>query len=109
MSQRTFATLLAVLGIGFALAFAGFVMPAFLAKPDVLGAFAGGFVNPFASGYALDTIVCWLILAAWVIHERTTAGIRHGWIALLLGIVPGVATGLAVYLLMRIRQASPQR
>lgn len=101
--------LLAALGIGFALAFTVFVVPAFLAKPDVLGAFAGGFVNPFASGYALHTIVCWLILAAWLIHERTTAGIRHGWIALLLGIVPGVATGLAVYLLMRIRQAKPQR
>lgn len=101
--------LLAALGIGFALAFTVFVVPAFLAKPDVLGAFAGGFVNPFASGYALAAIVCWLILAVWVIHERTTAGIRHGWIALLLGIVPGVAIGLAVYLLMRIRQARPQR
>ncbi|WP_369010820.1 DUF2834 domain-containing protein [Klebsiella pneumoniae] len=31
-------------------------------------------------------------------------GIRHGWVALLLGVVPGVATGFAVYLLIRLNQ-----
>lgn len=91
---------------GFALAFSLVVLPPLLASGDILGAFAAGFVNPYASGYALDAIMCWYVLAAWVLYERTTQGIRYGWIALVLGIVPGVATGFAVYLLMRLKQQS---
>lgn len=105
MTERSFIVLMALLGGGFAAAFALVVGPALIENPDVIAAFAAGFVNPFASGYALDAILCWLILAVWVMHERASRGIRHGWIALVLGVVPGVATGLALYLVMRLQQA----
>lgn len=97
---------LALLGLGFAAGFALLVLPPLWASGDVLGAFAGGFVNPYASGYALDAIFCWCVLATWVIHEAKTLGIRHGWLALVLGVMPGVASGLALYLLLRMSQLS---
>ena len=104
MNQHQFIWLVALLGASFALAFCWLVLPALWINPDIVGAFAAGFVNPFSSGYALDAIMCWLILAVWVVFEAETKAIKHGWIALLLGIVPGVATGFAAYLIMRIRQ-----
>jgi hypothetical protein len=104
MPLAVYRLLLIALGGGFAVAFALIVLPPLLREPDVLGAFAAGFVNPYASGYALDAILCWCVLAVWVIHEARTAGVRHGWIALVLGVVPGVATGFAVYLLLRLSQ-----
>lgn len=104
MSRSLFQTLLWLLGLGFALAFTLLVVPALLRDGDVVGAFAAGFVNPYASGYALDAILCWCVLAVWVLYEAKTLGIRHGWIALLLGVAPGVATGFAAYLLLRLRQ-----
>jgi hypothetical protein len=70
----------------------------------VFGALAAGFVNPYAAGYAMDTICCWCVLTVWVIHEARAKGIRHGWIAVMLGLAPGVATGFAVYLLLRLSQ-----
>ena len=108
MSRNTFTIVLSLLGAGFALAFCVIVIPPLLANPDIVGAFAAGFVNPYSSGYLLDVITCWCVLAAWVVYEARTEGIRHGWIALLLGIVPGVATGFAVYLLLRLRQLPPR-
>lgn len=105
MKPTWFPPLVAALGLGFAAAFCAIVVPALIAQPDVVAAALAGFVNPFAAGYALDTIFCWLVLAAWVGHEARTRQVRHGWIALVLGVVPGVATGLAAYLLIRSRQA----
>ena len=104
MDIKVFRTALCIWAAGFALAFIIIVMPPLLANPDVIGAFAAGFVNPYASGYALDTIMCWCVLATWVVYEARAKGMRHGWVALLLGVVPGVATGFAVYLLLRLRQ-----
>ena len=105
MTTTLYRLLLWVLALAFATAFCAIVLPAFIAeRPGVMAAFAAGFVNPYASGYALDAILCWCVLAVWVAHEARQHGIRHGWIALLLGIVPGVATGFAVYLLLRLRQ-----
>ncbi|HEY1076504.1 MAG TPA: DUF2834 domain-containing protein [Fontimonas sp.] len=104
MNLASFKFLLVVLGAGFAVAFAVMVVPPLLASGDVVGAFAAGFVNPYSSGYALDAIMCWCVLAIWVLYERSTLGLRHGWVALLLGVVPGVATGFAFYLLLRTRQ-----
>src|SRR5690606_29233179 len=104
MSSGLFRALLYVLGIGFLLAFAVVVVPQLLQDGDILGAFAAGFVNPYASGYALDAIFCWAVLAVWVLYEARAKGIRHGWVALVLGLAPGVATGLAVYLLLRHQQ-----
>lgn len=101
MSRHLYTLLLVTLGLTFTLLFAVQVIPAVMRDGDVVGAFAAGFVNPYASGYALDAITCWCILSVWVIHEARTLGIRHGWVAIVLGVVPGVATGLAYYLLLR--------
>ena len=103
MSTALFRGLMVLIGALFTLAFGVIVIPAFLANPDVLGAFAAGFVNPFATGYALDTIACWCLLAVWVVFEAQEKGIRYGWVALVLGVVPGVAVGLSFYLLLRLR------
>lgn len=92
------------IGLAFALGFVWVVVPPLVQQPDILGAFAAGFVNPYATGYALDAICCWMILAAWVIHEARSGRVKHGWIAVALGVMPGVATGLAVYLILRMRQ-----
>lgn len=104
MSQREFCLLLVVLGSGFTIAAAAICLPPLIEKPDIMGAFAAGFVNPYATGYALDVISCWLVLAVWVIYEARMYRIRHGWIALLIGIVPGVGAGFALYLLLRQKQ-----
>ncbi|MEM7329770.1 MAG: DUF2834 domain-containing protein [Pseudomonadota bacterium] len=104
MSTSTFERIVLTIGILFALAFAIIVVPPLAKSGDILGAFAAGFVNPFASGYSLDVILCALILFVWIFYERQSRGIRHGWIAIPLSFVPGVATGFAVYLVLRSRQ-----
>ncbi len=104
MNPSRFRILLLVLGSAFTVCFVYFVIPPLLENFDVLGAFAGGFVNPFSTGYALDVIFTWLVLASWIFYEAKTKGIKYGWVALLLGIVPGVATGFAFYLLLRLKQ-----
>lgn len=102
--MQIYRSLIALLGVGFALAFMLMVVPPLIASGDVMGAFAAGFVNPYASGYALDAIVCWCILAVWVVQEARQLNVRYGWVALVLGIAPGVATGFALYLLLRAHQ-----
>nr|MBV6630603.1 DUF2834 domain-containing protein [Oceanococcus sp. HetDA_MAG_MS8] len=104
MSVSVFRTLLWLSAAGFVLVFALVVVPPLLANPDVWGAFAAGFVNPYASGYSTDVLVCWLILAIWVVFEAKHYAVRHGWVCLVLGVVPGVAVGLALYLLLRQKQ-----
>jgi hypothetical protein len=106
MSPSIFRYVLWALALGFAGAFALIVLPPLLDNPDLSAAFAAGFVNPYASGYALDAIFCWFVLAVWVIHESRSLGVRYGWLALVLGVAPGVATGFAVYLLLRMNQLS---
>ena len=106
MSQQAFKLLLIFFGAGFALAFSVICVPPFVDNPDIVGALSAGFVNPYASGYALDAVFCWFVLAAWVTYEAKTTGIRHGWVALVLGIAPGVATGFAFYLLLRLKTTS---
>lgn len=90
------------MAITFTVIFCILIVPPLIENPDVLGAFAGGFVNPFASGYSVDVFCCWAILLLWVVSESNK--IRHGWICIVLGMVPGVAVGFALYLLMRSRQ-----
>ncbi|TAL21553.1 MAG: DUF2834 domain-containing protein [Aquabacterium sp.] len=109
MPQPLYRFLLAALALGFAAAFCVIVVPPLWASRDVFGALAAGFVNPYASGYSLDTICCWGVLAVWVVHEARSLGVRHGWIALLLGLAPGVATGFATYLLLRAGQVRERR
>ena len=107
MPIRLYHALLILLGATFAAIFTVLCIQPLLENPDIMGAAMAGFVNPFSSGYALDAILCWCVLAVWVVHEARTLGVRHGWIALVLGAVPGVATGFALYLLMRSRQLEP--
>jgi Terpene cyclase DEP1 len=103
MSEQFFkATIIAAAAVFTAL-FVLWCVPPQIANPDIVGAFAAGFVNPYASGYAADTLACWVILAAWIAYEARSKGVRHGWVCALLGIVPGVAVGFAGYLLLRMR------
>ncbi len=104
MSETLFRTLLVLLGLGFTIAFCVIVVPPLIESGDIIGGFAAGFVNPYASGYSTDVLMCWAVLAAWVIYDAGANNIKHGWIALALGVVPGVATGFALYLLLRQRQ-----
>lgn len=103
MSKTIYTYLIVLLGIGFALAFCVIVVPPLLESKDVIGAFAAGFVNPYSSGYSLDTIFCGLILIAWVLYERSALKVKYGWVVIPLCIVPGVATAFAAYLLIRMR------
>ncbi len=103
--SRLYILALLVCGIGFLLFFSIYVMPPLIKKPDIIGAFAAGFVNPFATGYSVDVIMCWVVLAIWVLHERMKFGVKYGWIALVLGVIPGVATGFSLYLLIRMKNA----
>ncbi|MEL7476817.1 MAG: DUF2834 domain-containing protein [Cyanobacteria bacterium J06555_12] len=99
-----FKALLLFAALFFATYFAVVVVPPLIADPDILGAFAAGFVNPYSSGYSTDVLVCWGILATWIVYEATTYSVKYGWACLLLGIVPGVAVGFALYLLVRAKQ-----
>ena len=104
VSEKLFRRLLLLVALSFSAVFAVLIIPPLLANPDIIAAAAGGFVNPFAAGYATDVILCWVVLAIRVIFERQRYQIRGGWLALVLGVVPGVAVGFALYLLMRQRQ-----
>jgi uncharacterized membrane protein YfcA len=104
MSESLFRRLLIMVALIFCGAFSVLVIPPLMANPDILAAAAGGFVNPYAAGYSTDVILCWVILAIWVLYERQRYHVRGGWLALVLGVVPGVALGFALYLLMRQRQ-----
>lgn len=109
MNEPMYRLLLLILGAGFALAFFVVCVPPMISNPDIIGAAMAGFVNPYASGYALDAIFCWLVLSVWVAYEAKTSGIRHGWVAVVLGVAPGVATGFAFYLLLRLRHESQSK
>lgn len=99
-----YRSLLILIALGFAVAFAVIVGPPLLESRDIVAGLKAGFVNPYATGYSLDAILSWVVLAIWVFHEAGAEKIKHGWIAVVLGAVPGVATGFAVYLLMRSLQ-----
>jgi hypothetical protein len=106
MTEKVFRGFLIFAALAFTAVFSVVVAPPLFANPDILGAFAAGFVNPYASGYSTDVLFCWGILVAWVLFEAKTLEVRHGWICLALGIVPGVAVGFAFYLLLRHGQVS---
>ena len=104
MNEKWFRVgVIAIAGL-FTILFCALVVPPLIDNPDVFGAFAAGFVNPYASGYSADVISCWAILALWVWFEATSLSIKHGWVCLVLGIIPGVAVGFALYLLLRQSQ-----
>jgi hypothetical protein len=107
VNERQFRAVILMIALGFSALFMLIVVPPLVENPDIPAAFAAGFVNPYASGYSADVIACWLILAAWVVFEARALGVRHGWLCLALGIMPGVAVGLAAYLLLRSAQVDP--
>jgi hypothetical protein len=104
MNEKKFRTIIITIAAMFTVLFCVVVVPPLMDNPDIIGAFGAGFVNPYASGYSADVIACWMILAVWVWFEASTLSIKHGWACLLLGVVPGVAVGFAVYLLIRQNQ-----
>jgi hypothetical protein len=104
VKESTFKLVNISIAVLFSIAFFFLVLPPLSENFDVLGAFAAGFVNPYASGYSTDVIFCWFILAVWVRYEAVKYSISHGWVCLLLGLVPGVAVGFALYLVLRQRQ-----
>lgn len=104
MSRSVFTFIIIAAAAIFLAVFCVIVLPPVLVSGDVVGAFTAGFVNPYASGYSTDVLACWVILAAWIVYEAKALGIRHGWICAVLGIIPGVAVGFTLYLLLRMRQ-----
>lgn len=102
MTENAFKISITLLAIVFTIIFSVLIIPPFIQQPDIIGAFAAGFVNPYASGYSTDVCCCWAILLIWIIYESPK--VKLGWICLLIGIVSGVAVGFAVYLLMRTKQ-----
>ena len=109
MTERQFHFVIVAVAVGFTLLFSVVVVPPLIDNPDILGAFGAGFVNPYSSGYSADVIACWLVLAAWVVFEAGSKGVKYGWLCLIVGVVPGVAVGFAAYLLVRSRQLVPEK
>lgn len=104
MNEKFFKLALILVAIGFTMVFCVVVMPPLIANPDIFGALAAGFVNPYAAGYSSDIFFCYAALVIFIAYEAKTLGVKHGWICLILGAVPGVAVGLALYLLIRHNQ-----
>ena len=109
MNERGFAVSILLIAATFCLYFAVVVIPPLIENPDIPGAFAAGFVNPYSSGYSADVFACWGILAAWVFYEARAHSVKKGWVCLVLGIVPGVAVGLAAYLIVRSSEVPRSR
>lgn len=103
MPRDPFEWIVAAFGLVFTVAFAILAVPAVLQDGDIIGAFAAGFVNPYASAYAADVWCSGFILIAWALYER----LPGGWLVVPLTFVPGVATAFAYYLILR-RRALPR-
>lgn len=109
MPSTRFDWIVITLAAVFVVLFAAVFVPQFIEDGfDIIGAFEAGFVNPYASGFAIDTLMTYAVLFAWVVYEAQYREVQHGWVALVLGAVIGVALGLAVYLLIRHREIGPQ-
>ena len=93
--------ILLAIAVAFAFFFFATIGPLLIENPNIVEAFKAGFVNPYSTGFSTDAVTCWLVLAVWIVYEKATKGIKWGWFALLLALVPGVATGFAVYLVLR--------
>lgn len=104
MNESVFKYTMYFIALAFSLVVAVVVMPPLIESPDILAALAAGFVNPYASGYSADVLLCWLVLAVWVFYESRTLAVKHGWVCLLLGAFPGVAVGFPLYLVLRSGQ-----
>jgi len=104
MNDKLFKISMASIAVIFTVIFCVVVLPPLIQNPDIIAAFGAGFVNPYASGYSTDVLLCWLVLAVWIVYERKTLKVKHGWWCLLLAMMPGVAVGFPLYLLVRMKQ-----
>lgn len=93
---------LIAIALFFTFLFCWVVIPPLIQNPDVIGALKAGFVNPYSSGYSADVLCSWVILLVWVIYEYPK--VKYGWMCPIVGFVPGVAVGFALYLLLRTNQ-----
>ena len=104
MHKTIFKVTLITISLIFTIGFIVVIAPLLIKNPDIYLAFASGFVNPFAAGFTTDTILTWWALCIWIVYEAKTLSIKHGWICIILGLVPGVAVGLSLYLVVRMQQ-----
>ena len=104
MSEKIFRSGLVFLIVAFTVFFLTYFLPPIIKNPDIVGVLEAGFVNPHATGYSIDLIACWAVLILFVLYESATKSIMHGWVCIILGLVPGVVVGWAAYLLLRHRQ-----
>ena len=103
MNQTLFESVMWLIAGGFTVFFCAVVVPPLIADPDIFGAFAAGFVNPYSTGYSVDVILCWFILLGLIVHDAGKTYVPYRWVCLCLGVVPGVAVGLSLYLISRSR------
>ncbi len=104
MNESIFKAIMLGIAVLFSVFFVLVVVPPLINNPDVWAALSAGFVNPFASGYSTDVILCWITLAVWIFYEAKQLKIKNSWICALLGLVPGVAVGFPQYLILRHKQ-----
>lgn len=104
MTDDVFKACLWLAAVLFTIIFCLLIIPPLTENPDIIGAFTAGMVNPFAAGYSTDVFFCWLVLAVWIWCEASCLAVKHGWVCLVLGVVPGVTAGFSLYLLVRYSQ-----
>ena len=108
MPDTRFDWVLMGLAAAFVVVLAVVVGPTFFGDGlNVFTAFEKSFVNPYAAAVSVDALFTYALLAAWVIYESQHREVRHGWLALVLGLI-GITVGLAFYLLVRHREIGPQ-
>ena len=56
MNQPTFKTTIIAAAAVFTALFAYWCIPPLIANPDIIGALAAGFVNPYSSVYSADVL-----------------------------------------------------
>ena len=106
MTYKLFKSILVLMIISFTAFFFAYFLPPIIKNPDIFGVLKAGFVNPYATGYSIDLIACWVVLILFVLYESKTKSIKYGWICILLGLAPGVVVGWSAYLLLRHSQSN---
>jgi len=104
MNEQNFKRAIISSTVIFMLILLFYTLPAVIDTGDIVVATLAGFVNPIAAGYSTDVITCWFILSFWIWFESKQYGVKRGWICILSGIIPGVAFGFCLYLIIRHKQ-----
>ncbi|NNU15064.1 DUF2834 domain-containing protein [Parvularcula sp. ZS-1/3] len=101
MSRKAFEGTVGIIGLLYAFGVIAFIFIPSLVRGEPLAPFTDGFVNRHAATWSIDVLVTGAVIMVWIFYERARFGIRNGWIAWPLMIVPGVAAALAYYLIIR--------